>query len=152
MTTSIFDQAHPKSIEITFHFPEFASAYKKSANFRVLWPDWPHPFLILLTPKFFNQLSKSGYFIDLFWRYGWLKNHAIWLAENTYLRNKHFLKYGIGAGTQKILYIFIIDQIQLILMARFSNNSKKHCFWPILGAKIFSWKICLCQAELHMAF
>ena len=26
--------------------------------------------------------KKSGYFIDLLWRYGWLKNPAIWLAEN----------------------------------------------------------------------
>ena len=26
--------------------------------------------------------KKSGYFIDLFWRYGWLKNPAISLAEN----------------------------------------------------------------------
>ena len=24
----------------------------------------------------------SGYFIDLSWRCGWLKNPAIWLAEN----------------------------------------------------------------------
>ena len=43
------------------------------------------------TPKFFDQLliyvnvskcKKAGYFIDFFWRYGWLKNTAIWLAEN----------------------------------------------------------------------
>ena len=27
-------------------------------------------------------MQKSGYFIDLFWRYGWLKNPAIGLAEN----------------------------------------------------------------------
>ena len=26
--------------------------------------------------------EKSGYFIDLFLRYGWLKNPAIWFAEN----------------------------------------------------------------------
>ena len=25
---------------------------------------------------------KSGYFIDLIWRYGWLKNPAIWLSVN----------------------------------------------------------------------
>ena len=27
-------------------------------------------------------MQKSGYFSDLFWKYGWLKNPAIWLAEN----------------------------------------------------------------------
>ena len=28
------------------------------------------------------QHAKSGYFSDLFWRFGWLKNAAIWVAEN----------------------------------------------------------------------
>ena len=47
---------------------------------------WPCP------PQFFDQLliyvnlsqhgKKSGYFIDLFWGYGRLKNPGIWLAEN----------------------------------------------------------------------
>ena len=27
-------------------------------------------------------MQKSDYFTDLFWMYGWLKNPAIWLAEN----------------------------------------------------------------------
>ena len=45
--------ANPKFFWSTFNSYEFASTYK-----------------------------KSGYFIDLFWRYGWLKNPAIWLAEN----------------------------------------------------------------------
>ena len=26
--------------------------------------------------------KKSGYLTDLFWRYDWLKNLAIWLTEN----------------------------------------------------------------------
>ena len=36
--------------------------------------------------------KKSGYFIDLFWRYGRLKNPAIWLAENifAYISGKKF--------------------------------------------------------------
>ena len=29
-----------------------------------------------------STCKKSGYSIDLFWRYVWLKTHAIWLAEN----------------------------------------------------------------------
>ena len=26
-------------------------------------------------------MQKPDYFINLFWRYGWLKNPAIWVAE-----------------------------------------------------------------------
>ena len=47
---------------------------------------WPHP------PKnfwsnfnlceFVSTCKKPGYFTDLFWRYGWLNNPAIWLADN----------------------------------------------------------------------
>ena len=60
------DQAHLKVIEIFFHFPEFAPPCKNlfipsihswdTANFRVLWPDWPHPFLAMPIQKFFDQL------------------------------------------------------------------------------------------------
>ena len=32
--------------------------------------------------EFISTSKKSGYFIDLFWRSGWLENPAIWLAEN----------------------------------------------------------------------
>ena len=28
----------------------------ETANFRVLWPDWPHPFFSILTQKIFDQL------------------------------------------------------------------------------------------------
>ena len=109
-----------------------------TADFRVLWTTWPHPFLTTPTIKLLRQLlallnllqhaenqfipsihswnaileshdqtgqahfwscslknfwstfslcellSKwkiSGYFTNLFCRYGWLKNFAIWLAE-----------------------------------------------------------------------
>ena len=29
-------------------------------------------------------MQKTGYFIDFFWKYGWLKNPAIWLDENIF--------------------------------------------------------------------
>ena len=29
-----------------------------------------------------QNMQKSNYFIHLLWRYGWLKNPAIWLSEN----------------------------------------------------------------------
>ena len=59
-------------------------------SFRNLWPDWPHPFLTMFTQNIFHQLliyinlyqnAKIKLFIDLFLRYGWLKNPAVWLAE-----------------------------------------------------------------------
>ena len=58
--------------------------------------------------------KKSGYFVDLSPRYGWLKNPAIWLAENNLalVSETKFPKYGIFAGTQQTIEIFIIEQIQ----------------------------------------
>ena len=46
---AIFDHAHPKIIESTFSIAELV-------NFRIPWPDWPHPFLTLPTQKSFDQL------------------------------------------------------------------------------------------------
>ena len=95
MTTPIFDQAHPKIIEITFCFPVFAPPCKKSFHFinsflrysQLATPisGHAHPNIFWSTfnlCKFVSTCKKSGYFIDLFWRYGWLKNPAIWLTEN----------------------------------------------------------------------
>ena len=47
------------------------------------WPSEPKIFWSTFNLcEFVSTCKKSGYFIDLFWRYGWLKNPAIWLAEN----------------------------------------------------------------------
>ena len=64
-----------------------------TVNFKVPWPDWPRPFLTMPTQKklsstfniceFVSTCKKSSYYINLFRRYGWLKNPSIWLAENT---------------------------------------------------------------------
>ena len=79
-----FKYRYPKML----HFFENGS----TDNFGVSQPDWSHPFVTMATPKFFDQLfiyinlyqhaKKSGYFNNLFLIYGWLKNPAIWLAEN----------------------------------------------------------------------
>ena len=89
-------------MEITFIFPEFAPACKKSvhsANLFLRYSQFQSPVTRLATPisdhappkkfwstfalcEFVSTCKKSGYFIDLFWRYGWLKNPAIWLAHN----------------------------------------------------------------------
>ena len=52
--------------------------------------------------------------IHLFWRYGWLKNPVIWLAENN-------LAYNSG----KTIQIFIIEQIHEKLMTTFFNKFEK---------------------------
>ena len=68
MVMPIFDHAHPKIIEITFSFPEFPPACKKSVHSinsflryshiesdRVPWPDCPKSFLTMRTQNFFDQ-------------------------------------------------------------------------------------------------
>ena len=51
-----------KIIEATFSFPEFAASCKKSAysnssflRYILHWPDWPHQFLAIPTPKKINK-------------------------------------------------------------------------------------------------
>ena len=66
MTTPNFDHIHPKIIETTFSFPEFAPACKKSVHsinsflrysqFKSPVPGWPYPSLTTPTPGFFHQL------------------------------------------------------------------------------------------------
>ena len=47
---------------------------------------WPRPSKIFWSTfnlcEFVSTCKISRYFTDLFWRYGWLNNPAIWLAEN----------------------------------------------------------------------
>ena len=129
-----FDHAHPKMIEIIFTFPEVPPVCKNSVhsisihswdtvNFRVLWPDWPHTFLTTPTSKVFDQLmwiefvstcKISNYFINLFWRHGWLKKPAMWLAQNILadISGIKFPKYEICGGKQQMVLSFIIKQIQ----------------------------------------
>ena len=45
--------------------------------------DWSVPEIWLI-----KNVRKIGLFDDLFWRYGWLKTPAIWLAENILVRNQ----------------------------------------------------------------
>ena len=111
MAKSTFHHPTPK----VKSFPEFAPAFKyqlipsiffffffwDAVNFRVPWPERPQHVNTKMFWETFNlrgfvsACKESGYFIDLFWRYGWLKNPKILLAKNilTYLRNKNFLKY-----------------------------------------------------------
>ena len=80
MATPISDHAHPKITEITFSFLKLHQQAKyqftpsvswDAVNFRVLWPDWPCPFLTMSTQKIFDQLLI---YVNL---YKYAKNQAI---------------------------------------------------------------------------
>ena len=93
MTMPIFNQVHPKIIEITFSFREFAPGCKKSVhciNSYLRYSQFYSPVTRLATPishhvsphifwstfnlcEFVSTCKTSGYFIGLFWKYGWLK-------------------------------------------------------------------------------
>ena len=103
----------------------------------------PKKILINFICELVSTCKKSGYFIDLFWRYGWLKNPAIWLAENILA---HI------SGTKIFPNIGFVQEHS---WPNFSINSKNPVFGPfsqILGQKRFSPKIRLCHAQLHMGF
>ena len=54
-----------------------------TVNFWLQWLDWPHTHNHVSQNMWIStQWKKSGYLLDLFWRSGWLKIPAIWLAEN----------------------------------------------------------------------
>ena len=100
MATTNSDHDHPKIIESTFSFPEFAPECKISVHFiysflrysqfqspatRLAMPifNHVHPKIFWSTFNLRELVSpgkKSGYFIDLVWRYGWLKHlQSDWL-------------------------------------------------------------------------
>ena len=94
-----------------------------------------------------SSLLRQGNFrvqepdlLNLFQRNKSFKNHAIRLAESilAYISGTRFFQYRICAGTQQIINIFIIEQIQRKLMTKFFFKFKKTFFWPIspiFGAK-----------------
>ena len=101
MTMPILHHTHPKITEITFSFPECAPACKKSVRSiysflrysqfwnpvtRLATPIFDHAHLEIFwltfnLREFVSTCRKAGYFNDLRWRYGWLKNSSTWLAE-----------------------------------------------------------------------
>ena len=51
-----FWQSPPKNHWINFWLSWICSSMLETANFRVLWPDWPYPFLTTPTQQIFDQL------------------------------------------------------------------------------------------------
>ena len=98
----ILDHVHPKIIESTFSFPELVPAWKNhfilsihfwdKVNFRVPWPDWPHPFLTNAHSKNFRSAfnfcdhvstcKKSVYSICSFFRNSQLRSPVTRLATH----------------------------------------------------------------------
>ena len=123
-----------------------------TANFRVPWPDRPHPFLAIPTQKIFDQFliyvnlyrhAKDQDFFNLFWRYGWLKNTAIWLNENILAHISQILNLCRNIANN-INFHYRTNSVKI--NDNFSINSKNHVFGPFLvqflyfGGKNFSGK------------
>ena len=95
-----------------------------------------------------STCQKSSYFFHFFWKYGRLKNLAIWLAENILAYISETRIFPNMEFAQKNSNVFLIEQIQWKLLAKFFNKLKKSCF----GGKKFFQKIWLCHAQLYMGF
>ena len=86
-----------------------------TANFRVLWSNWPHPFLTMPIIKFFNELLILWICINMqkirlfhwFFLEIWLIEKSCnligWEQFDPHLKNQKFPKYGICARTQQII-------------------------------------------------
>ena len=74
-----------------------------------LWPCTPSFFWSPLNLcEFVSTCKKSGYLIDWFWRYGWLKNLAVWLTDKILAHiseTKNFINMGFAKGTNFIKQI-----------------------------------------------
>ena len=126
MATPIFWTCSPKNHWNNFQLTWICTSMQKissfhpfildwdTVNFRVQWPDWPHPFLTILNQKIFDQFfnlcefvstcKKPGYFIDLFWKYDWL-NLIGWENFGPYLKNKKFSQiWDLCRNTAKNIY------------------------------------------------
>ena len=91
---SFFEHTHPKIIKVTFlglhhyakkKFTLYILEIKSilgSCDQTCHTHFWPCPFKKIDSCEFASTCKKSCYFIDLFWKHGWLKSPAIWLAEN----------------------------------------------------------------------
>ena len=85
--------------------------------------------------EFVRTCTKSGYFIDLFWRYGWLKNPATWLVQNilAHISGTKIFQYGICGNTaNNIIFHYKTNSVQ-INHKIFQKNAKKTCFWLIFN-------------------
>ena len=160
MVMPVFDHTHKKIANkklLVFHQHEKISSFHQFIlEIRSILENFDHA-----QPKtfpsnfnsyeFVSTCKKWGYFICLFWRYGWLKNLKIWLAEkilaNISQEQKISQLWDFHRNTSNNMnfnyrtnWIEVNDEIRI--------NSKS----PVWGPKIIFCKIQLCHAHLHMEF
>ena len=148
-------------IELTLFIP-----FWDTANFSILRPQWPQPFLTIPTTIFsnhplvsinLNQNEKTHAFSSFYFKDSvnlkimqsdW--STAFWpLSEEPYFSQVGGL-YKNTTNIIKSLYGRSSEK----LMIKFSNKFKKPWFWPIFPIfriKKISWKIQLCYAQLCYA-
>ena len=90
--------------------------------------------------EFVPTCKKSGYLTDFFWRYGWLKNPAFWLAENILAHISGTKIWDLCRNTaNNINFHYRSNSVKM--MTKFSNKLKKKPVldhFPNFGGKIFS--------------
>ena len=166
IATPIFENAHLKISEITFSSPEFSPACRKISSFHLFileiqsilesCDQTGHAHFWLCSPKHFSSTfilcecistsKKSDCFIDLLWRYDWLKNPTMWLAKNILVQisgTKVFQIWDLWRNTTNDINFYYRTNL---VKPDDKNNLKKPCFchfwsiFPILGAKTHSRK------------
>ena len=120
----------------SFHFWD-------KVNFRILWPDWPHPFLTMSfhSQIFFDQLliyvnlyqhaRNRLFFIDLLWRYDFQTFWSVFL-EPTFSQILDLC----SNTTNHVNVHFRINSMKKLLTEwqHFSINSKKPVFPKKFGS------------------
>ena len=92
--------------------------------------------------EFVSTCKRPGFFY-LFWRYGWLKNTAIWLNENILAHISQIFNLCRNIANN-INFHYRTNSVKI--NDNFSINSKNHVFGPFLvqflyfGGKNFSGK------------
>ena len=134
MVKFIFDHAYPKvivflnlhqdaKIQFILEIQSILEFHTQTGHTQF----WPCPLKNLLIKfslcEFVSPWKKSDCLIDLFWRYGWLKNPAIWLTENILA---HI------SGTK------ILSNMEFVQEHRKKNQFLAH--FPYFGGKSFSTK------------
>ena len=126
IATPIFDHAHPKIIERTFSFSEFSPACKKISSSHQFILEiqsilescdqtghtYFHQLMIMWICINMQKIRLFHWFVLEIWLIKKSCNLTSWEYFGPYLRNKNFPKYGICAGSQQMILIFIIEQIQ----------------------------------------
>ena len=111
--------------------------------------------------EFVPTCKKSGYFIDLFWRYGWLKNPATWLVQNilAHISGTKIFQYGICGNTaNNINFHYKTNSLQINHKIFQKNAKKKQVFGSFLihipnfwGKKIFLENLAIMQNFIRVS-